>query len=90
MDKKVEVVKMHDAPKDIGDFDMVLENAKGKKKRIFFDNPEIPEVNAILMELECFADAITNNAPVIVPLNQGKNALEIALQITALVEKSSS
>ncbi len=90
LDKKVEVVKMHDAPKDIGDFDMVLENAKGKKKRIFFDNPEIPEVNAILMELECFADAITNNAPVIVPLNQGKNALEIALQITALVEKSSS
>ncbi len=90
LDKKVEVVKMHDAPKEVGDFDMVLENAQGKKKRIFFDNPKIPEVNAILMELECFADAITNNTPVIVPLIQGKNALDIALQITALVEKSSA
>ena len=41
------------------------------------------------MELECFADAITNNTAVIVSLEQGKNALGVALQITALVEKSS-
>ena len=88
--KKVEVVKMHDAPEEVGDFDMVLENAQGKKKRIFFDNPEIPEVNAILMELECFADAIVKGSPVIVPLTQGKNALDVALQITALVEKPSA
>ncbi|CAI8165946.1 MAG: scyllo-inositol 2-dehydrogenase (NAD(+)) [Bacteroidota bacterium] len=85
--KKVEVVKMHDAPKEVGDFDMVLENAQGKRKRIFFDNPEVPEVNAILMELECFADAIVNGSPIIVPLTQGKYALDIALKITALVEK---
>jgi len=88
-DKKVEVVKMHDAPEVVGDFDMILENAQGKKKRIYFDNPEVPEVNAILMELECFADAIVNDTPIIVPLTQGKDALDIALQITALVEKSS-
>lgn len=88
-DKKVEVVKMHDAPDQVGDFDMVLENAQGKKKRIYFDNPVVPEVNAILMELECFADAIVNQTPIIVPLTQGKNALDIALKITALVEKSS-
>lgn len=89
-DKKVEVVKMHDAPEQVGDFDMVLENAQGKKKRIFFDNPVVPEVNAILMELECFADAIVLNTPIIVPLVEGKNALDIALQITALVEKPST
>lgn len=88
--KKVEVVKMQDAPENVGDFDMVLENAQGKKKRVFFDNPDVPEVNAILMELECFADAIVNNTPVIVPLEQGKNALDVALQITTLVEKSSA
>ena len=87
--KRVEVVKMHDAPDEVGDFDMVLENAQGKKKRIYFDNPDVPEVNAILMELECFADAISKGSPVIVPLTQGKNALDVALQITALVEKSS-
>ena len=89
-DKKVEVVKMHDAPEQVGDFDMVLENAQGKKKRIFFDNPKVPEVNAILMELECFADAIVDNTPIIVPLTQGRNALDIALQVTALVENSSA
>jgi predicted dehydrogenase len=88
--KSAEVVKMENAPKDVGDFDMVLENAQGKKKRVFFDNPKIPEVNAILMELECFADAILNNTAVIVPLEQGKNALDVALQITALVEKPSA
>lgn len=88
--KSAEVVKMENAPENIGDFDMVLENAQGKKKRVFFDNPKIPEVNAILMELECFADAILTNTAVIVPLEQGKNALDVALQITALVEKSSA
>ena len=86
--KSAEVVKMENAPENVGDFDMVLENAQGKKKRVFFDNPKIPEVNAILMELECFADAILTNTAVIVPLEQGKNALDVALQITALVEKS--
>ncbi|MDA9202453.1 Gfo/Idh/MocA family oxidoreductase [Flavobacteriaceae bacterium] len=88
--KSAEVVKMENAPENVGDFDMVLENAQGKKKRVFFDNPKIPEINAILMELECFADAITNNTAVIVSLEQGKNALDVALQITALVEKSST
>ena len=87
--KSAEVVKMENAPENVGDFDLVLENAQGKKKRVFFDNPKIPEVNAILMELECFADAITKNTDVIVSLEQGKNALDVALQITALVEKSS-
>ena len=38
LEKKVEVVKMYDAPKNVGDFDMVLENAQGKKKRIYFEN----------------------------------------------------
>ena len=88
--KSAEVVKMENAPENVGDFDMVLENAQGKKKRVFFDNPKIPEVNAILMELECFADAILTNTAVIVQLEQGKNALDVALQITALVEKSSA
>jgi predicted dehydrogenase len=88
--KSAEVVKMENAPENVGDFVMVVENAQGTKKRVFFDNPKIPEVNAILMELECFADAILTNTAVVVPLEQGKNALDVALQITALVEKSSA
>ena len=88
LSKKVEVVKMEDAPENIGSFDMVLENAQGAKKRIYFDNPEVAEVNAIQMELECFAKSICTGAPVIVPMQQGLHALDIALQVSALVEKS--
>ena len=40
LDKKVEVVKMKDAPEHPGDFDMVLQNAEGQSKQIYFKNPE--------------------------------------------------
>ena len=81
LEKKVEVVKMKDAPEQQGDFDMILQNAEGEKKQIYFENPEIEANNAILDELETFADAITTNSKPIVSLEQGTNALRVALQI---------
>jgi predicted dehydrogenase len=81
LEKKVEVVKMKDAPENPGDFDMILQNAEGDKKQIYFENPEIDVNNAILDELETFADAINNNTTPIVSLEQGTNALRVALQI---------
>ncbi|MFK8266103.1 Gfo/Idh/MocA family protein [Capnocytophaga cynodegmi] len=82
LDKKVEVVRMKDAPENPGDFDMILQNAEGQKKQIYFENPEISANNAILDELEQFADAIINNTTPIVTLEQGTEALRIAKQIT--------
>jgi len=81
LDKKCEVVKMKDAPKKADDFAMILTNAEGKKKQIYFDNPIIDQNNAILEELETFADAIQNNTSPIVTLEQATNALRVALQI---------
>ena len=81
LEKKCEVVKMKDAPKKEDDFAMVLTNAEGIRKQIYFDNPEIHNNNAILDELETFADAIENNTEPIVTLNQGTEALRVALQI---------
>ncbi len=81
LEKKVEVVKMKDAPETPGDFDMVLQNAEGVKKQIYFENPQVAENNAILDELETFADAITNDKTPVVTLQQGTNALRVALQI---------
>ncbi|SFW26878.1 Gfo/Idh/MocA family protein [Cellulophaga fucicola] len=81
LEKKVEVVKMKDAPEQAGDFDMILQNAEGEKKQIYFENPEVAGNNAILDELETFADAINNNTTPIVTLEQGTNALRVALQI---------
>jgi len=80
-EKKTEVVRMQNAPESAEDFAMILENAEGVKKQIFFDNPEVKEGNAILMELEHFAYAINNNKEPIVSLQAGASALEVAHQI---------
>jgi predicted dehydrogenase len=79
--KRAEVVRMKNAPEVPGDFDMILENAEGIKKQIYFDNPDIEESNAILMELETFADAIENDTRPIVNLEDGTAALDVALKI---------
>lgn len=81
LEKKCEVVKMKDAPENPGDFDMILQNAEGVKKQIYFDNPAISLNNAILDELESFADAIENNTTPVVSLEQGTQALRVAKQI---------
>lgn len=85
--KKCEVVKMKDAPENPGDFDMILQNAEGIKKQIYFDNPEVTTNNAILDELETFADAINNNTSPIVTLEDGTEALRIAHQIIECFNK---
>ena len=81
LEKKVEVVKMKDAPKKLEDFDMVLENAEGEKKQIYFENPVIEDSNAILEELETFAHAIQNQEKPIVSLKNGTDALDLAYQV---------
>jgi predicted dehydrogenase len=81
LEKKCEVVKMKDAPENPGDFDMILQNAEGIKKQIYFDNPEIANNNAILDELETFAYAITNNTKPVVTLHDGTEALRVATMI---------
>ncbi|WP_372801194.1 Gfo/Idh/MocA family protein [Lutibacter sp.] len=80
-EKATEVVKMKDAPKNPGDFDMILQNAEGIKKQIYFENPTIEANNAILDELETFANAINNNTTPIVTLEQGTEALRVAHMI---------
>ncbi len=80
-EKATEVVKMKDAPQIPGDFDMILQNAEGIKKQIYFENPKIETNNAILDELETFADAIENNSTPIVTIEQGTEALRVAHMI---------
>ena len=78
LEKKSEVVKMKDVPEHPDEFAMILQNAEGVKKQIYFDNPEVIDNNAILDELESFADAIVNNTTPIVSLSQGTEALRVA------------
>ncbi|WP_347374400.1 Gfo/Idh/MocA family oxidoreductase [Aequorivita sp. Q41] len=81
LEKKCEVVKMKDAPKEIDDFAMVLTNAEGIKKQIYFENPKIESNNAILDELESFHDAIQADRTPEVSLQQGTEALRVAMMI---------
>ncbi|MEC4116430.1 MULTISPECIES: Gfo/Idh/MocA family protein [Myroides] len=81
LEKTCEVVKMKDAPEVPGDFDLILQNAEGVKKQIYYDNPEILANNAILDELETFHDAIVNKTTPIVTLEDGTKALRLAHQI---------
>jgi len=81
LEKKSEVVKMKDAPENPDDFAMILQNAEGNKKQIYFENPKIEQNNAILDELESFASSIENNTTPVVSLKQGAKALQVAQQI---------
>jgi len=79
--KQVEVVKMKDAPKKPEEFALILQNAEGVKKQIYFEPPKIEESNAILEELNTFAQAIQNNTEPIVTLKHATEALKVAHQI---------
>lgn len=81
LEKKSEVVKMKDAPEQPDEFAMILTNAEGVKKQIYFENPQIDPNNAILDELDTFAHAIQTNTTPIVTLAQGTEALRVAMQV---------
>ncbi|WP_299063625.1 Gfo/Idh/MocA family oxidoreductase [uncultured Polaribacter sp.] len=81
LSKESEVVKMKDVPENPDEFAMILQNAEGVKKQIYFENPDIENNNAILDELETFADAINNDTTPIVSLGNGTEALRVAQMI---------
>jgi predicted dehydrogenase len=86
LEKSVEVVKMKAAPEKPEDFAMILQNAEGEKKQIYFENPPIEDSNAILDELETFAQAINNQKEPIVSLENGTAALDLAYQVIQAYE----
>lgn len=86
LDKKVEVVKMKAAPKKPDEFALILQNAEGEKKQIYFEHPKITPGNAILNELETFALAIHQNREPAVTLQQGAEALRVANEIVTLIQ----
>ena len=85
LDKRVEVVKIRNAQKEFNDFSLLLSNAEGKKKQIYFENPEIIERNAIQDELEHFAEAIKTKKNPNISLKDGAKALEIAHKIISCI-----
>ena len=79
--KKAEVVKMIDAPKQLDQFALTLENAEGKRKQIIYKNPKVVNNNAIQIELENFANSINNSIKSVVSLEDATRALKVAYSI---------
>ena len=85
--KKVEVVKIKNAPKKTDDLSILLTNAEGDKKQIYFEMPKIDEINSIQEELEDFAKSINKNKRPTISLKDGAYALKVAHQIIACINQ---
>ena len=85
LSKKVEVVKIKEDINNSNDLPLTFQNAEGEKKQIYFENPLINDSNAILDELESFADSINNKIKPIISLEDGKNALDVANKIISKI-----
>jgi len=88
LNKKTEVIKLK-SPKDLDAFTFELDLPNGGKKSIAILNPQVPEVNAIKLELEKFRDAISENTPTIVSEVDGYRAMDVAHQILARIKNNS-
>ena len=89
--KELEVVRMEDVDGEPNPLDIVFDLGEGKPvKKIFFDKPEINEVNAIKEELRTFHEAIVQDKMPVVPLEDGFRALDVAQKIMEKLKLSSS
>ncbi len=59
-----------------------------KRKKVVYEQPEIPEVNAMKYEQELFIKSILNNTPPVVTGEDGKKALQVADYIIKTIESS--
>ena len=70
-------------------FALVLDLGENKKKRrIFFNKPEVQEINAIKEELDSFKHSILNNTTPLVNIDDGYNALNLAQMIMDRINAS--
>jgi predicted dehydrogenase len=80
--KELEVVRMEDVQGEPDPLDIVFDMGDGKPvKKIFFDKPELEQINAIKEELRTFHEAIINDTVPVVPLEDGFRALDVAQKI---------
>jgi len=86
LEKKTEIIKLN-TPGDKNVFTFDIETNSGKKT-IAIANPNVPEVNAIKMELEEFRNAIINNADTPVSVVDGFRAMDVAHQILEKIGKA--
>jgi predicted dehydrogenase len=92
LEKSAEIIRMKGVDPSTADpMAMILDLGPDKQpKQILFDKPEITNINAIQTELESFADAIINNTPPPVTINDGYAALDLAYRIIEKMKNASN
>jgi len=82
LEKSAEIVKMRDIEGEGDPFGLSIDLGQGRgSKEIFFEKPKIEQNNAIKDELSSFAEAILQNTPTAVTIEDGYKALDIAYRI---------
>ena len=81
LEKDFQVVKIRDKHTNDNENSLVIKNNLGQEKVIFFENPEINEINSIEAELNDFFYSIKNKSESKVSLHDGLMALEVAEEI---------
>jgi len=87
LNKKTEIIKLK-GQQDIDAFSFDLDTPNGKRT-IAILNPQIPEVNAIKLELERFKDSIVDDKPTTVSEVDGFRAMDVAHQILQKIKNNS-
>ena len=81
LEKNFQVVKIRDKDTNDNENSLIIKNNLGQEKVIFFENPDINEINSIEAELNDFFHSIKNKSESKVSLNDGLTALEVAEEI---------
>ena len=81
LEKDYQVVRIRGKEPNDSDSSIIIKNNVGEEKVIFFETPELVEINSIESELIDFFESIDNNSESKVPLRDGLLALEVAEEI---------
>jgi predicted dehydrogenase len=87
LNKKSEIISLTDGETTDG-FSFDIETKNGTKS-ILVRNPEVPDINAILLELEKFTASVLQNKPTLVSELDGYRAMDVAHQILQKIKYNS-
>jgi predicted dehydrogenase len=88
LNKKSEIISLNHSDAETEGFSFEIETRNGMKS-ILVRNPDVPDVNAIRMELEKFTESILQNKPTLVSELDGYRAMDIAHQILQKIKYNS-
>lgn len=84
LEKKAEIIKLQ-TEKQPGQFSFDIATAKGKRT-IAISNPVVPSENAMLLELQAFAESVRTGKSTLVNEMDGYRSMEVAHQILQKIQ----